>query len=114
MNQEIKQKWVAALRSGEYVQGLGALNISGKFCCLGVLCDLHAKETGNVWKGEDGVLLPKKKKYEEQTAVLPKVVQRWAELPHNNPDIPGRRSLASLNDAGKTFIEIADLIETTL
>lgn len=32
------EKWDAALRSGEYVQGTGALRDSnGRYCCLGVL-----------------------------------------------------------------------------
>jgi hypothetical protein len=41
MNPEWKEKWVEALESGEYEQGQGCLNGSGKFCCLGVLCDLY-------------------------------------------------------------------------
>lgn len=44
MNQEIKEKWTAALRSGEYEQGKGRLCTieSGvvTWCCLGVLCDV--------------------------------------------------------------------------
>lgn len=41
MNPEIKTKWVAALRSGYYIQGTGVLRSQGnKFCCLGVLCDI--------------------------------------------------------------------------
>ena len=44
------QKWVDALRSGEYKQTRGALRGDDegnepKFCCLGVACDLYAKET---------------------------------------------------------------------
>ena len=43
MNKEIKEKWLAALRSGKYVQSTGALRKPGdakdSFCCLGVLCD---------------------------------------------------------------------------
>lgn len=30
--------WIAALRSGQYKQGLYRLEHEGKFCCLGVLC----------------------------------------------------------------------------
>ena len=41
MNQEIKQKWLEALRSGKYKQGrLGLRNKQNEFCCLGVLCDV--------------------------------------------------------------------------
>ena len=49
MKPEIKQKWINALRSGEYEQGRKSLRDRNKYCCLGVLCDLHAKETGNKW-----------------------------------------------------------------
>lgn len=42
MNKEIKEKWLAALRSGNYEQGQGQMCVispSGvaKYCCLGVL-----------------------------------------------------------------------------
>lgn len=36
---EFKQKWVAALRSGEYKQGQSLLlNGDNEYCCLGVAC----------------------------------------------------------------------------
>lgn len=42
MNPEIKTKWVEALRSGEYKQGVGWLKTAdGKMCCLGVLVELQ-------------------------------------------------------------------------
>lgn len=41
MKKEIKARWVTALRGEEYQQGAGYLRtIAGKFCCLGVLCEL--------------------------------------------------------------------------
>lgn len=46
MNARIKQLWLDALRSGNYEQGMGRLRTGDSFCCLGVLCDLHRKETG--------------------------------------------------------------------
>lgn len=40
MKADLKQKWVEALRSGEYEQADGALHDARKnsYCCLGVLC----------------------------------------------------------------------------
>ena len=39
MTPELKAQWIAALRSGEYTQGRGALKTGdGGYCCLGVLC----------------------------------------------------------------------------
>lgn len=40
MSPELKAEWVAALRSGKYEQGRLYLNRDGKYCCLGVLCEL--------------------------------------------------------------------------
>lgn len=45
MDPILKAKWIAALRSGKYVQGKGYLHkiTKGKehmFCCLGVLCEV--------------------------------------------------------------------------
>lgn len=40
MDQAIKAKWIAALRSGQYEQGQSFLRNGDKYCCLGVLCDI--------------------------------------------------------------------------
>jgi hypothetical protein len=39
MSKELRDKWVSALRSGEYAQGTGALYKADEnsYCCLGVL-----------------------------------------------------------------------------
>lgn len=38
MNPELKQKWIAALESGEYKQARKVLYDGEGYCCLGVLC----------------------------------------------------------------------------
>lgn len=43
MKHSIKKKWIAALRSGDYTQCKGKLRSKNEFCCLGVLCNLHAQ-----------------------------------------------------------------------
>ncbi len=53
MNKELKDKWINALRSGNYKQGLGRLKYNGEYCCLGVLCEISGrvefdKTAGNV------------------------------------------------------------------
>lgn len=45
MDKQLRDKWVAALRSGEYKQTTGSLrdtdeNNQHLYCCLGVLCDV--------------------------------------------------------------------------
>jgi hypothetical protein len=42
---ELKQKWIDALRSGNYPQGQGCLKSPNlEYCCLGVLCDVLGLE----------------------------------------------------------------------
>lgn len=56
MNQEIKQRWVAALRSGQYKQGRYMLRSKDDcFCCLGVLCDLMVQDGKAEWVTEKKV-----------------------------------------------------------
>lgn len=108
MYKDIKAKWVYALRSGDYEQGLGKLRKDDKFCCLGVLCDIHSKETGTEWI---------KEKYFKNILLLPDIVVFWANLKTETPNVyvnKNRNSLVELNDNRMTFLEIADLIEEQL
>ena len=56
MDQELKAKWVAALRSGEYKQGYGRLFSPREksYCCLGVLCDVIDPKGWDMVTSEDG------------------------------------------------------------
>lgn len=50
MNAELKAKWIAALRSGEYIQGRSYLKSHSregetKHCCLGVLAEICGYES---------------------------------------------------------------------
>lgn len=40
MTKELKDKWIAALRSGQYKQGHTYLHKNDEFCCLGVLLEV--------------------------------------------------------------------------
>lgn len=105
MNESVKKKWIKALNSGKYAQGKGRLRQEDNFCCLGVLCDLYDEKGWKKWS--DGY------SYRGDSAVLPSAVSDWAGLINDNPNI-GRGSLSNLNDSGKTFKEIANLIEEYL
>lgn len=110
MNPEIKQRWIEALP--HYKQTTGALRREDRFCCLGVLCDLHSKETGTPW-GEDWI--GSNYGVNKNHSTLPSEVVEWSGLSEPNPVIPGvDRSLAELNDSGQTFAEIASLIKEHL
>lgn len=65
MKRELRDKWVAALRSGEYKQGRGALqDTTGGYCCLGVLCrvmEIPSHYTsGGTWFGDPDQSKPSK------------------------------------------------------
>lgn len=111
MNPAIKAKWVAALRSGEYKQGMGNLRDAGYFCCLGVLSDLHSKETGCKWTQQnDGVM-----SYLFQSGMPPEIVMDWAGLKIITVEIDGKvKTLDRHNDKGATFAQIAQAIEDQL
>lgn len=107
MKPEIKEKWLAALRSGEYKQGQCALRKKdNKFCCLGVLADLYAKEMGIEWKMEEDCY-----KILDQGGTLPIWIADWAEIMSDGYVDRDHLTLASMNDHGHTFSEIADVIE---
>lgn len=102
---QVYKHWIAALRSGKYQQGRAALKRENEFnfasfCCLGVLCDLAAKDGGEQWHG----------KYYGNSGGL------WAFPPDTMvefmvSDSEKFRTLAHMNDQGKTFDQIADYIE---
>lgn len=120
MNAQVKERWLAALRSGKYKQTKGALNRGDNhYCCLGVLCEL-AIEEGVVlgWVDTVGKTLDKSLGIisvvggDVESAILPKAVVEWAGLPESNPT--AGECLAEANDYGRDFNYIADLIERYL
>jgi hypothetical protein len=112
MEQGIKRDWVAALRSGEYTQGDGYLTDHlGHDCCLGVLCKLAVKaeiiQPAELSRNGTCYLYGN----DNDTYYLPEQVQNWAGLNSENPHITGQNHLATLNDDGNDFDQIADAIE---
>jgi hypothetical protein len=126
MNSEVKAKWVAALRSGEYQQGRGELrSISNCFCCLGVLCDLYDKDRKQKKKKSIKITNPKYDgnknfacfKYGNQTDFLPAAVRVWAGMSSNKGWLNGIH-LSGLNDGDYdkhyTFKDIAKIIKKNI
>ncbi len=115
---QIIKKGVAALRSGKFRRGESALatNARGKhvnYCCLGVLCELAAKEgvvekKGYLYGSKDHAYYGA----EEQMYYLPKEVKDWAGLRSTQGTRGSKLSLAQLNDNGESFKKIADVIES--
>lgn len=119
MKKEVRAKWVAALRSGEYKQAIGYLKTESGFCCLGVLCDLAEKE--GIAKSSVQTV-NKEERYQRQVFVydekacknLPLSVMDWAGLERSSPHVligATVHSLESLNDSGSKFEYIAEIIE---
>lgn len=105
LDKEIAEKWVAALRSGEYKQGIGVLynKRNNTFCSLGVLgavCGNDLKDMTSM-----GIL----------SSIIDNKVPNhiMKQLNGNSPTsitLSGR--LINLNDrTKKSFCEIADWIE---
>lgn len=106
-------KWVKALESGKYKQGIGALHrISpDQFCCLGIACVVAIKagvRVRAVRNGDHGKMI-----YGGKAGVLPRQVRCWLGLATDYAGFNnGSRSLANDNDSGKCFKTIAKIIRS--
>lgn len=113
MKKSIAKKWVKELRSGRYGQGTERLvDENDNFCCLGVLCNLAVDEGIGEWvRTYDGWAF--KTESEVDGTTLPLEVMQWAGMTSRNglPNKKAHTTLASLNDAGKSFKELANIIE---
>lgn len=88
----ITNKWIPALRSGEYEQGTGTLRtVENQFCCLGVACDLIIKEdvfpevdwlgNENGWNYSVPSYWGSKEMGYQTSAALPSQFSEWIGLP---------------------------------
>jgi len=111
MDKKIKAGWLKALRGQRYLQGTDALRFGNSFCCLGVLCDLHAKETFVGWDYDEESGLYR---YLGETVMLPRSVYKWAGLDNANPPVL-QLALSTHNDTKRlSFLRIGNLIERHL
>lgn len=133
------QRWLERLESGKFQQGKNRLitrtpgSAAGQdwklsFCCLGVACDVLAYERGVTDVGysvisEDGALsLVQRYAWVQDNAVhttgeyLPPPVMKALGLATQGgvyyTDDGVKRSLASDNDSGQSFVEIAATIRS--
>jgi hypothetical protein len=100
MNKDLKQKWLAALRGGQYRQAMHTLRRTDgggvSYCCLGVLCCV----SGEFRPGDPRL---------EQASLLSAEALHLVGGDRNIND-----HLSQLNDGGRSFSEIADFIERRL
>ena len=115
--EQVRDKWIDALRSGDFAQTTGVLTrvVAARDgapvgdCCLGVLCKLAVKHgvIEAAVEDPDGCL-----EYgDSYRACLPTAVWDWAGLTNRWGDYGSGNGLAMENDRGATFEEIAAIIE---
>jgi len=96
LTKKLKQKWIKALRSEDYAQGIGELHSEDKYCCLGVLEAIDEE----IVSGSSSMLYQFPHFPEKSCVVgLPKKIQE---------------KLAGMNDAGDSFETIASWINKNI
>lgn len=111
MTQELgphQKEWIAALRSGEYEQGKGALYRSGRYCCLGVGCVVAQIPStlgvqGFLWFADNAEYAPE--------AVIDYLALHSQRGLLYGLSLRGFPALQIANDRGVSFSEIADFCE---
>ena len=109
---ENQQKWVDALRSGEFEQTTGSLQDGDAYCCLGVACVVAERE---------GVK-PRRRNHSGELiggdmSCQPLEITDWLGIwsgngEHEHDETFSSDTLVDLNDQeAMTFAEIADHIE---
>lgn len=135
MNEQLKNKWVSALRSGEYDQTSGYLKVrrgdgSLAYCCLGVLCELMELPHEEDMEGSGLMRFLDEETGLTSTGVLPgRVGEDLGLMGDDAPRVTemGKLSKSPLarfddpqgflvhqNDEGVSFPKIADWIEENL
>jgi hypothetical protein len=108
---ELKRVWLEALRSGKYKQTKGTLHNlhDGGFCCLGVAAKVWGVATPEQmgvkeWENYKGEQAPSGEGDVNYYAALDELAGGWPRQPFIAKGI-------LMNDEGKSFAEIADMIE---
>jgi hypothetical protein len=108
---EFKKKWLAALRSGKFKQGIEALENDGKYCCLGVACrivhpKINLQDTPFISEARIGV-----NGWTKDSLRKIKVPNILKGEDDENIIV---RKLSKMNDGGSSFKKIAAWIEKNL
>jgi hypothetical protein len=134
MNKKIATRWIKALRSGKYKQGIyGLCEITDKgkkYCCLGVLTELYQQDCKRKKKKALSVSKIKSTDFSKggydtdytgygstkETDDLPMAVKKWAGMRTRRGDLDATDTycgtdLVLMNDEGFSFKKIAKVIE---
>jgi hypothetical protein len=110
--EEVALQWMAALRSGDYVQAKNYLRDLGGFCCLGVAAEVYRQCGGDAkWLGRgDGMPYQLVAGNSAASALLPYEVQNWLGI-----DKDVEHDFVNYNDVDElSFEEIAEQVEEDL
>jgi len=110
MKKAIAMRWADALESGEYPQAQSYLRTSAGFCCLGVLCNLHAQDHPKFAATQIRQYV-----YDGSSNLPSQRVQQWAGMHTARGELPDGSTLTQHNDgftvtSPKNFKQIAALI----
>lgn len=108
LDADLKARWIAALRSGEFKQNrLSLRNSSGgkppSFCCLGILACIQ----GARWEDDNRPIINGERANHKKGGWLDERFSGGLSLDVQN-------TLSHMNDGGKSFLQIADYIEEHL
>lgn len=108
MKKEIAQLWSRALRSGEFSQGFGFLDLGDSYCPLGVLANLAMCFGICDFAPKNG-----KGSFDDQLGRIPVSVMEWAEMHGQNGEMKGEFvNLTFYNDKLKySFNDIAVIVD---
>ena len=104
---EFAEKWLSALRSGNYKQGAGQLiSKDREYCCLGVACHLISPKADT---GESGYI-----QTDGLYSVSVKLFNKIPPLLRGGLENPFVETVSTMNDTGKAFPEIAEWVENNV
>ena len=131
---ELYDRWVAALKTGNYPKTRGTLHDDCGFCCLGVATDLVLVDENEYWQYANYELNPNVYSYRNGTTILPDSVAELLNFGYNlsgvfelnelssglqaailalfpQEDVNGRFSLTTINDSTNDFDLIIEILE---
>lgn len=105
MKRELRDKWVAALRSGKYEQGQKTLVRDNRYCCLGVLCDVAGWSDPRIGLNDTGLYQGSRFERDKYLGL------ELFGLPEQQHETLWRMNDGEQDGPASTFAEIADWIE---
>lgn len=105
MKKEIAELWIKELESGFWEQGKYFLEHSQTYCVYGILANIAATQGICSHTGKNIG------KFDNEMSLVPDSVVQWSGLKNANGIIRGfKYTLAEMNDNGKTFKQLAEVI----